>query len=90
MTSAFEKYHPQRGAHSIVSAARFRRPNTLESTTFPDLGGIPGQPSQTPQCCSLASFVLLPKIVFDPLTHGPVHLTQAPYPLQSKLALSNS
>ena len=58
--------------HPIVSAARFRRPNTLESTIFPDLGGIPGAngTSQTPQC-SLASSVLLPKIGFDPLTHGP-------------------
>jgi hypothetical protein len=39
---------------------------------FPNVGGIPGANgrSQTPHC-SLASSVLLPKIGFDPLTHGP-------------------
>ena len=68
MTSAFENTMHNAAPHPIVSAARFRRPNTI----FPDLGGIPGAygTSQTPQC-SLASSVLLPKIGFDPLTHGP-------------------
>ena len=57
--------------HPIVSAARFRRPNTLESTIFPTSVALQGnRTSQTPNC-SLASSVLLPKIGFDPLTHGP-------------------
>jgi hypothetical protein len=72
MTSVFEKYHPQTRRHTpIVSAARFRRPNTLESIIFPDLGGIPRQTEPPNAQCSLASSVLLAKIGFDPLSHGP-------------------
>jgi hypothetical protein len=57
--------------HPIVSAARFRRPNTPDSTIFPDLRGIPAQTDLQNATMQLASSVLLPKIGFDPLTHRP-------------------
>ena len=72
MTSAFEKYHAQRDATPHCLCGSFSQAQHAREHIFPDLGGIPGAngTSQTPQC-SLASSVLLPKIGFDPLTHGP-------------------
>ena len=67
MTSAFKNTMHNAAPHPIVSAARFRGPNTRESTPWLHSGA--NRTSQTPQC-SLGSSVL-PKIGFDPLTHGP-------------------
>ena len=81
---------PNAAPHPIVSAARFRRLNTLESTIFPTLvafrgkRNLPNAPMQPPIIRAA------PKNRLRPAYTRAVHLAQTPYPLQSKLTLSNS
>jgi hypothetical protein len=90
MTSAFENTMHNAAPDPIVSAARFHRPNTLECTIFPDLGGIPGQ-TEPPKRPNAARIIrAAPKNRLRPAYTRAVHLTQAPYALQPKLTLSNS
>lgn len=72
MTSAFQEYHAQRGATPHCLCGSFSQAQHAGEHHFsrPWWHSGPNGTSQTPQC-SLASSVLLPKIGFDPLTHGP-------------------
>ena len=71
MTSAFEKYPAQRGATPHCLWGPFSQAQHAGEHHFPDLGGITGQPNLPNTQLKPASSVLLPKIGFDPLTHGP-------------------
>ena len=67
MTSAFEKYPAQRGATPHCLCGSFSQ---AQHAGEPSVALQGNRTSQTPHC-SLASSVLLPKIGFAPLTHGP-------------------
>ena len=72
MTSAFEKYHAQRGATPHCLCGSFSQAQHAGEHHFsrPWWHYRATEPPKRPNC-SLASSVLLPKIGFDPLTHGP-------------------